>query len=428
MNNIHEKQPTVFQTRWTMNFLAGPLTRAQIPALNKLVGASYQQPVASREPSVASEHASDVPEGFEPIPAVTPVPVPVPAAATPMVDRQPSAPPSPAAGSSTRPPVPTGFAEFFLPLNMSFPKAVAASGQSLPPQAAQTGLVYRPAIVASAQVRFLDRKYNLDMEQVKSALVVNPEKRGVVRWDDFTAAVPASKDMDPAPDPQARFVTLEPPFSDVKLLTAIQKDFADWAYRTSKVTIRANTALGVFATPEVSQAEFMKACADAAREARDAAIAKSTAALDKQIKVLKDKITREERELKMDESELSQRKGEELATHAENVLSVFTGSRSTRKLSSSLTKRRMTEQAKDDVQESIDALEQYDKELADLGTARQQALDAASGSWGDAVNNITEIPVLPKKTDIYVNLFGIAWIPYYQVDAAGQTVELPAFQ
>ncbi len=38
MQNVHEKQPVVFQTRWTMNFLAGPLTRTQIPALNKLVG------------------------------------------------------------------------------------------------------------------------------------------------------------------------------------------------------------------------------------------------------------------------------------------------------------------------------------------------------------------------------------------------------
>src|ERR1044071_5249349 len=37
--NIHAKAPELFQTRWTMNFLAGPLTRTQIPALNKLANA-----------------------------------------------------------------------------------------------------------------------------------------------------------------------------------------------------------------------------------------------------------------------------------------------------------------------------------------------------------------------------------------------------
>ncbi len=40
LHNIHEKIPQLFQTRWAMNYLAGPMTRAQIPALNELVGAS----------------------------------------------------------------------------------------------------------------------------------------------------------------------------------------------------------------------------------------------------------------------------------------------------------------------------------------------------------------------------------------------------
>jgi hypothetical protein len=36
LHNVHANQPVLFQTRWAMNFLAGPLTRAQIPALNRL--------------------------------------------------------------------------------------------------------------------------------------------------------------------------------------------------------------------------------------------------------------------------------------------------------------------------------------------------------------------------------------------------------
>ena len=39
LHNIHAKQPILFESRWAMNFLAGPMTRAQIPALNKLVNA-----------------------------------------------------------------------------------------------------------------------------------------------------------------------------------------------------------------------------------------------------------------------------------------------------------------------------------------------------------------------------------------------------
>ena len=39
LHNVHEKQPQLFQTRWAMNYLTGPLTRAQIPVVNQLAGA-----------------------------------------------------------------------------------------------------------------------------------------------------------------------------------------------------------------------------------------------------------------------------------------------------------------------------------------------------------------------------------------------------
>jgi hypothetical protein len=456
MNNIHEKEPVVFQTRWTMNFLAGPMTRAQIPALNKMVGAviqptgvSGQSPVSSvQSPALSSVEGSSVrrsssvqpnsttpdsaivPEGFEPIPVPTtdnrPLEVSTPSSAVGRPSSSATRPPSPLS-SMTRPSVPSGIAEFFLPMNMSFTRAAAASGQSLPADGVSSGILYSPTLVASAQVRFLNQKYGLDTDMVKSVLVTNPDKRGVVRWDDHVSVLPASDQMDPAPDPQARFSSLDAPLSEVRLLANLQRDFADWVYRTSKVTIRSNQALGLFATPEVSQAEFIKACAEASDQARDDEMAKATAAIDRQIKTLKEKIAREERELKMDESELQQRKGEELATHAENVLGMFGGRRSTRRLSSSLSKHRMTEQAKDEVDESITALNQYDQEMNQLEEARRQSADEAASKWENAANNISEILVIPKKTDIYVQVFGVAWMPYYQVESRDGTTDIPAF-
>jgi hypothetical protein len=290
-----------------------------------------------------------------------------------------------------------------------------------------TGVLYHPVILASAQVRFLDRRYSLNMQQVKSALVTTLDKRGLVRWDDFSCAVPDEKNMDPAPDPQARFAALDGSISDARQMTALQKDFADWAYRSSKITIRSNQAFGLFATPDVSQAEFMKACADAAREARDADLEKATAMLDRQIATVKEKISKEERELQQDQTELGERKREELVSGAETVFSLLGGRRS-RRISSTMSKHRMTEQSKADVDESVAAIEEFKQQLAQLEQSHQQALDEAGTKWGEAVNDITEITVLPKKADVYVNLFGVAWLPYYQVKAAEQTVEIPAFQ
>jgi hypothetical protein len=43
------------------------------------------------------------------------------------------------------------------------------------------------------------------------------------------------------------------------------------------------------------------------------------------------------------------------------------------------------------------------------------------------VNDITEVTVTPKKTDVFVNVFGVAWMPCYVVQTDAETIEVPAF-
>jgi hypothetical protein len=267
----------------------------------------------------------------------------------------------------------------------------------------------------------------VDADAQESALVRDPDRRGVVRWENYGARLPDAGDMDPAPTPQARFASLDTPFSDARLMSSLERDFTDWVYRNSRLKIRANEELGIYATPEVTQAEFIKACAEAARAAREDETAKATATYDRQIKSLKDKLAREERELRMDEAELGQRKGEEMATHAENLLGVFGGRKSSRRLSSSLTKRRMTEQAKADVEESEDAIEQYEQELNELEQARKQVVQDIHERWTQAVNAMTEVALAPKKADIFMDIFGVAWLPYYLVKTGDRNIELSAY-
>ena len=420
MQNVHDKTPSLFQTRWTMNFLAGPLTRTQIPALNRLVQADLAP--AAPTPRVAPTVMAARP---------TPEEVSAPSFAAPMPTSAPAATNNKAAatssGSQTKPPVPAGIAEYFLPQNYSLPEAFQAANQSMPAEAMIQGIIYHPTLLASADVRFLDRKYGVDSQMTRAALVSNPDRRGVVRWDDFPYKGPALDKVETAPTPSARFGSIDAPLNDAKTLAALQKDFVDWVYRSVSVKARANETLKVYAGPDVSAAEFMKACADTARESRDAELTKRSAQIDRQIKTLQDKLSREERELKMDEVELSQRKTEEFGTNAENVLGMLTGKRNSRRLSSSLTKRRLTEQAKADVDESVDAIDQYKKQLADLEAQRQQVEEEVNASWGDVVNKITEITLTPKKTDVFAKLFGVAWMPYYVIQSGAQMMELPAF-
>ncbi len=419
MNNVHENQPAQFKSRWAMNFLAGPMTRNQIPALNRLVGADK---ISAFVPGQVPTTMGTTGKGNSFDAGLT-APGPL-SAPMPGLDPAPVRPVRSRMGSDTRPPVPRGVAEYFLPTNLSLTEAMRVSGRSLP-DVQVSGVLYKASILASANVRFLDRKYNVDTEVSRATLVHNPDKRGVVRWEDhFFNNFPVGE-VENSPAPQARFSTLDAPMNESSRMKALEKDFSDWLYRTQTVTARANVALKVYAGPDVSPADFMKACAESAREARDAEVEKKKTQFERKIDTIENRLAREERELHEDEAELAHRKLEEMGTHFENI---FGGrSRSRRRISTSLTKRRMTEQAKADVEESKDAIAEYQRQITDLDEEMQQTVQEINDRWGDIVNKVEELEIRPTKSNIYVELFGVAWMPYYLVESGGQMFELPAF-
>jgi hypothetical protein len=96
-------------------------------------------------------------------------------------------------------------------------------------------------------------------------------------------------------------------------------------------------------------------------------------------------------------------------------------------LSTSVSKFRMAQNAKEEVRESEEAIAQFKKEISQLIREREDMVREISDRWGHVVNDIDEVSINPKKTDIYVNLFGVAWKPFYVVEAGGETFELPAF-
>jgi hypothetical protein len=391
MHNVHAKQAVVFQTRWVMNYLAGPQTRNRIGELNKLAGFDLKPADVIPRAAVSLSRGA--------IKSDT---------------------------SSTKPFVPSGVKEYFLPQNLSLSEAFKAVGRSMPAEAMTEGVIYRPALMASAQVRFLDRRLGVDTEIIRAALVEDPEKRGSVRWDDFLFNDRILlENAEQSPVSSSRFGSIDAPLNDTKLISALERDFKDWAYRDSSIQVRAHEELKLYAGPDVSKAEFMRECAEAASKNRDAEIDREAAKFDRKLRTLKDRMSREERELREDKEELSHRKWEEAGTHLENIFGG--GKRARRRVSTSLSKRRLTEKAKADVEESIDAIEDYEAQIAELEGLREEAIQEINDKWGHVVNDITEITVTPKKTDVFVDLFGVAWMPYYLIRSGSETMEVPAF-
>ena len=246
-----------------------------------------------------------------------------------------------------------------------------------------------------------------------------------MRWEDVITGHVDLDSLEDKPDPRARYASLDAPLSEAKTMSSMKRDFLDWIYHNSTVTVRANVDLGIYSGPQVSQAEFRKTCAQAARDGREAELEKVSDKYEKKVDTILSRVKREQRELEEDKSDLSQRKMEEYGTHAETVLSLF--SRRKKSLSRSLSKRRMTEKAEADVKESIQAIEEYERQIADLEADKEEALQEVNERWEEIASQVTEIPVTPYKKDILVEVFGVAWFPHYVALIGDQMVELAGY-
>lgn len=128
----------------------------------------------------------------------------------------------------------------------------------------------------------------------------------------------------------------------------------------------------------------------------------------------------EKRELEEDEADYAARKREEAGKHLETLLGFIGGRR--KSVSSSLSKRRLTDKAKMEVEESEEAIVALEKELDDLEAERDRALADVRRKWDGIAAEVSQITVQPFKKDVVISHFGVAWLPYYVVEG----VEMPA--
>lgn len=394
LRNVHEKQPVLFNTRWAMNYLAGPLTRTQIPALNELAGATLASTPAVDSIVAPSEENVEAPADLP--------------------------------GTSAQPAVPGRVGEYFLMNDLTLSQAAQEEKFNLPETTRSLGLLYQPVLLAQAEVRVNNRKYSLDHVFKCTAIVSEPDRRGAVNWTMYTTGPIDSSHLDSAPVTDARFATLVEPFSDEKVVRSMEGDFSDWIYRETQVPVRVNETLDVYAGPDVSEETFLQMCREAAEAEGKAEAEKLIEKHERQRERVEDKLVREQRELEEDKAEYNRRKLEEGATHVETIIGLFSKRR--RSVSSSMSKRRMTARAGEDVEESEEEIERLKKEIEELDDERKRAIDELEEKWEDIARESDEVKVSPYKKDIAIEYFGVAWMPYHLLEVDGRTKLLAGFK
>ncbi|MEP6569215.1 MAG: DUF87 domain-containing protein [Acidobacteriota bacterium] len=397
MNNVHEDSPEIFETRWDMSYLRGPLTRTQIKSLMEPVKAEALRtsaPAAAVGAAAATSQAA-----FNVSPATTL------AAITAA---------KPTAGSQ-RPALPPGISQYFIP--------VRGSG------AADTSLVYHPALFGVAEVGYSDSK-TIDIAQHVTLLASITSGPIPVDWTTASTIDLPLEELEGSPEASAQFAELPGNASKPKSYDSWQKDFATAIYRNQKLELLESPSLEVASNPGESERDFRVRLQQLAREQRDDAAEELRQRYAPKIAAIEEKRRRAEQAV---EREAEQAKGQKLQTaisFGATLLSSFMG----RKAVSLSTLSRATSTARSvgrtmkesqDVGRAQETVEAINQQSADLDAQFKTETEALEKSLDPQTEKLETISLKPKKANISVKLLTLAWTPYWH-DAQGKAV--PAWE
>ncbi len=419
LHNVHETHPAVFQSRWAMSYLRGPLTKQEIRdwrldasrgdwTLRVEVGGSRLE-VGER----ATQAASQAPE------------IPI---------RSSSLIPHPSSFLPHPPTLPPDVTQFFLPPTIAVEWAARKweerEGASV--LIADKQLVYAPHWLGVGTVRIVDRKHGIDYRRSESRLHTVKSQTAMIAWDE---AGPIGVDMTALHSPpaaDAQFESLPAGSGSVRAFAALQRSFADYLYHHVSVSVPYHPVLKIAGQPGDKPREFRARCEDAARARRDEEIDRLRKSYARQIARVEEKIAREQRELARDTETYRARKREENWALAETVFNFLRGRRPSYAVAWTMRRRGNTGRAQQEIEESEDELTGLQGALAELRKSLDEESAEVAQKWVDVLEQVEEIRLTPRRADVSVDAFGLAWLPRWHVtvDQDGQQrhIELEAYE
>ncbi|MEI8316324.1 MAG: DUF87 domain-containing protein [Planctomycetia bacterium] len=357
LHSVHDDDETVFQTRWTMSYLRGPLLREEI---KRLQGA-----------------------------------VPEPAGSVARVN------PFAAGGSGAgpRPLLPPGVREVFLS-----PDGPTPAG----------GLLYRPAILGRARVRFTHTKARIDCDREVFCLAPAGDQLGESAWEGGRqfAEVP---EVETAPL-AGGFAGLPPALSAAKAYASLGTSLKNHLARTAKLTVFTAPAIDAVSRPDETEGEFRVRIAQQVREWRDKEVDRISDKSAAKLASLNDRIARARQKVEKQKAEAKNKSMQTYVSIGTAVLSAILG----RKVASSTTVGRAASSMRSasratrqqaDVVHAEESLSDLEEKLATLEGEVGEELEKVRLEANPDRLVLESIEIAPKKTEISVDDVVLAWVP-----------------
>ena len=354
MRNVHDDQPVVFQSRWAMSYLRGPMT---LPQIKQLTSRS-----ASSSASVS-------------------------------VSNPPSADPG------TRPVLPPEIPEYF-----RRPKNPTAD------------LVYRPAIIGISKLHFVDAKAALDTWVTYGHLAPVGED-GFAVWEEAEQMVDPKSEMDGQPAPGASFAAPPTAATRKQNAEGWKKTLTAHLYQNVTLDLLSCPALKLSSKPGEGEGDFQTRVSQAMREKRDEEVAKLKTKYASKLQTLGDQLRRAEERVEREKAQAGQQKMHTALSVGATLLGALMGRRvaSVGNLSrATSTMRSASKIGKEaaDVERAGESVVVLQERLQALEKQFEQEMAALQGPFEPGPEGITKTQIRPRKSDIMIGVVGLCWTPW----------------
>ena len=374
MHNVHEAQPTVFQTRWCLSYLRGPMTRNHIIKLM----APRKAPVDPSSPA--------------------PVAPPVFAAPTPADHASLLSETTP-----TEPPL--------------IPNAISQRiFTALKPIPSGSHLAYRTGIFGRGKLHYVDTKSKVDLWRDFCLLYMIDDSIVASLWDEASSLPCQTLDFEHTLDPQAHAIDLLPDLLKPTSYTRWNKELKNFLYREKTLHLIFSPEYKEYSDPDQSEADFRQHLVQLHREERDLQIEKLRMKYAPKIDALKDRIRKADEKVAVQKEQASSQSMYTAISFGTSVLGALFGKKvvtasnvskagTTIRNASKIGKERGdVSRAEEDRDILIEKLHELEEEF-NAETAQYQALTKAEDLPAE------DYPIRPRKTDIQVDEVSLAWVP-----------------
>lgn len=361
MHNVHEDHPVLFQSRWTLSYLRGPMTPKQIQAV--MAGRKEQAPVASPVAAVPAPGA------------VSPAPV------------QPE--------SGTRPMTPSGVTEYFV-------------------AGARAGTTYRAGVVGLGKLHFVDAKAGVDT-WVPTAHVASFSATGAdLFWESAQVLEGGEGALDTEPAPGTRFSEIPAAALRAKNYELWAKALKSWLYQGVYLDLISCPALKAISKPGETEGDFRTRLTQALREKRDQDVEALRRQYAPKLTTVQEQLRRAQARVEAEKSQMGQQAIQTAISIGATVLGAFFGRKamSVGNMGRAATAMRgagRTLHERGDIQRAGESVAAVQARMEALQQEFDQETARIQNACDPGALDITRIQLRPRKTDITVTAVALAW-------------------